>query len=55
MFSTVITTSVIAAVISCWCSVPAAMACQPRPSSAGSRASGRVATTAVTVRIPANR
>ena len=55
MFSTVITTSVISATTSSVCRLAAFRLCQPRPFSAGISASGRVATTAVTVRMPANR
>ena len=59
MFSTVMTTRVISATISWVCStvvgLPTPRLFQPRPFSAGISASGRVATTAVTVRMPANR
>ena len=54
MLSTVITTRVISATTSSVCSeVP--RLCQPSPFSAGISAIGSVATTAVTVRMPAKR
>ena len=59
MFSTVITIRVISATASWVCSRvfpgPTPRLCQPSPFRAGMSASGSVATTAVTVRIPANR
>jgi hypothetical protein len=55
MLSTVITTSVISAMTRFVFRLAASSECQPRPFSAGISASGSVATTAVTVRIPANR
>ena len=55
MFSTVMTTSVISATTSSVFRLAAFSECQPSPFSAGISASGSVATTAVTVRIPANR
>ena len=54
MFSTVITTSVISAITSSVSTVSFRLF-QPRPSSVGISASGRVATTEVTVRMPANK
>ena len=55
MFSTVMTTSVISATTSWVCRLVASRLCQPSPFSAGMSARGNVATTAVTVRMPANR
>ena len=55
MFSTVITTRVISATTSWVCRLAAFRLCQPSPFSAGISAIGSVATTAVTVRMPANR
>ena len=55
MFSTVITTSVISAITRFVFRLAAFSECQPSPFSAGISASGSVATTAVTVRMPANR
>jgi len=55
MFSTAMTTSVISATTSWVFRLAAFSECQPRPFSAGISASGSVATTAVTVSMPANR
>ena len=55
MFRMVMTTSVISATTSSVCRLAAFSECQPSPFSAGISASGSVATTAVTVRMPANR
>ena len=55
MFSTVMTTRVISATTSWVCRLAAFRPCQPSPFSAGISAIGSVATTAVTVRMPANR
>src|SRR2546430_15987447 len=55
MFRTVMTTSVMSATTSCVCRLAAFRLCQPRPFSAGMSASGSVATTAVMVRMPADR
>ena len=55
MFSTVMTTSVMSATTSWVFRLAAFSECQPSPFKAGISASGSVATTAVTVRMPANR
>jgi len=55
MFSTVMTTSVISAMTRFVFRLATFSECQPRPFSAGISASGIVATTEVTVRMPANR